>query len=48
MKQPLIVHSKVAAAPTVTATQTKHQPAVIKLGLDIHSKTYGSPIASPH
>ncbi len=40
MKKPAIVHHEVAAAPAVVGTQTKHPPAVIKLGLDIHSKTY--------
>jgi transposase len=40
MKQPLIVHSKEAAASTVAAVQNSLRPAVIKLGLDMHLRTY--------
>ncbi len=35
-----IVHHEGAAAPAAAATQISLQPAVIKLGLDIHAKTY--------
>src|SRR5678815_1504604 len=40
MKQPLIVHSEVAAASTAAAIQSRVCPAVIKLGLDMHLRTY--------
>jgi transposase len=40
MKEPLIVHSNVAAVSPAAGTQSSHRPAVIKLGLDIHTKTY--------
>jgi transposase len=40
MKQPLIVHSKAAAAPTAAVIQSRVCPAVIKLGLDLHLRTY--------
>ena len=35
-----IVHDEGAAAPAAAGTHSKLQPAVIKLGLDIHAKTY--------
>ena len=40
MNKQAIVHYEGAAALAVAAIQIKHAPAVIKLGLDIHSKTY--------
>ncbi|MDP9292397.1 MAG: hypothetical protein M3O82_08555 [Verrucomicrobiota bacterium] len=35
-----IVHHEGAAAPATAGTKSNQQPAVIKLGLDIHAKIY--------
>ena len=40
MNTQAIVHYEGAAALAVAGTQTKLQPAVIKLGLDIHTTSY--------
>ncbi len=39
MKQ-AVIHPEGAVARAVAGNQTRLQPAVIKLGLDIHAKTY--------
>ena len=40
MKTKNTIHDKEAAARAGAGTQTSRQPAVIKLGLDIHAQTY--------